>query len=82
MVLKGLSAKLIRSLQLSPKFLWTGLEDFTHPCMHHKASTIQTGPLDQRLLAAVITIEIAFGNISNIITFAIANPIDVFRWAV
>ena len=49
--------------------------------MHHKALTIQTRSLDQRLLAAVITIEIAFGNISNIITFPVTNPIDVFRRA-
>ena len=49
--------------------------------MHHKALTIQTRSLDQRLLAAVITIEIAFGNISNIITFSVTNPIAVFRRA-
>jgi hypothetical protein len=47
--------------------------------MHHKALTIQTRSLDQRLLAAVITIEIAFGNISNIITLPVTNPIAVFR---
>ena len=49
--------------------------------MHHKALTIQTRSLDQRLLAAVITIEIAFGNISNIITLPVTNPIAVFRRA-
>ena len=36
--------------------------------------------MDQRLLTAVIAVEIALGNVGDVVTGTIADPIDIRRW--